>query len=114
MPYKDKAKQKAAQQRYYQESKPLYTKKSQNRRNRFRKIIDDTKSNIPCMDCGIDYPSYVMDFDHRPGTIKLNAVSAIRRFSSEIKLLEEIVKCDLVCANCHRHRTWMRKITPGH
>ena len=28
-------------------------------------------------------------------------------------ILEEIAKCDLVCANCHRMRTWTRGKTRG-
>ena len=33
------------------------------------KLIQKSKAT-PCADCGVLYPSYVMDFDHRPGTKK--------------------------------------------
>ena len=56
-------------------------------------------------DCGQTYPTYVMDFDHRDPTTKLCKVSAAVYLGSEQKLLDEIAKCDLVCANCHRVRT---------
>jgi hypothetical protein len=110
MPYLDKDKQLAAQRRYYQENKEKSREKSRDRRSRYRKIIDETKDSVPCMDCGIAYPSYVMDFDHRPDETKVAGISGkgMMTFSSEAKLLEEIAKCDLVCANCHRHRTWVR------
>lgn len=60
----------------------------------------------PCADCGIQYPHYVMDFDHRDPTKKLFNISggALRRKPSLI--LAEIAKCDIVCANCHRERSW--------
>lgn len=46
-----------------------------------------------------------MDFDHRPGTIKVADVSVLARSSTKERTLDEIAKCDLVCANCHRIRT---------
>jgi len=58
------------------------------------------------MDCGGDFPSCVMDFDHRdPTAKKYNVSQMLYRFSWK-KIQDEIEKCDLVCANCHRIRTW--------
>ena len=67
------------------------------------KLINDFKDK-PCADCGIRYPSYVMDFDHTLGN-KLHNISRMRNHSIE-NLLIEIAKCDVVCANCHRIRTF--------
>lgn len=58
------------------------------------------------MDCGNRFPPECMDFDHRPGEIKLFGISA--SVQGWQKMLDEIVKCDLVCANCHRIRTKAR------
>lgn len=73
--------------------------------------MDDLKS-APCVDCGKVYPPYVMHFDHVPGRgIKLFNIGAWtggRTVSTMESLLEEIAKCDLVCANCHAIRTWER------
>lgn len=64
--------------------------------------------DVPCMDCGQRYPYYVMDLDHVRGKKVMHVGSmASRRFSLE-KLRQEIAKCDPVCANCHRVRTWNR------
>jgi len=61
----------------------------------------------PCADCGNNFPACCMDFDHRPGTVKLfNVGSGIRQ--PRQRILDEIAKCDLVCANCHRLRTYRR------
>ncbi len=59
----------------------------------------------PCIDCGEANP-IVLDFDHRNGSEKIHAVSKMTRgtFSIE-KLQQEIDKCDVRCANCHRKRT---------
>lgn len=57
----------------------------------------------PCTDCGVVYPSYVMDFDHVRGEKKFTL--AYGKNWSLNKVLEELSKCELVCANCHRERT---------
>lgn len=56
------------------------------------------------MDCGELFPSYVMQFDHRPGEKKRRPVSHMVAYSREA-IDEEVTKCDLVCANCHAIRT---------
>lgn len=66
-------------------------------------IIKQAK-DVPCADCGKRYPHYVMDFDHvREG--KLANVSNLAKGNVDT-LLAEIAKCDVVCANCHRERTY--------
>ena len=74
---------------------------------RVRAFVITAKSK-PCADCGIQYPCYVMDFDHVRGT-KLDGISRmVSMVYTEEKLQEEIDKCDVVCANCHRERTHRR------
>jgi len=72
-----------------------------------RLFIDSLKQGQPCIDCGIEYPPYVMDFDHRTGEDKLFNIGNAPGFAkSKTKLLAEVAKCDIVCANCHRERTY--------
>lgn len=70
-----------------------------------KKEKEEAKSG-PCMDCGNQFPPECMDWDHRPGEIKYRNVSQIR---GKEKLMAEISKCDLVCANCHRIRSKRRR-----
>lgn len=63
----------------------------------------------PCLDCGRTYPHYVMDFDHRPGELKTLSVSALMMRGSLDDVMAEVARCDLVCSNCHRERTWRRR-----
>ena len=75
-------------------------------RVRVRERVAKIKESQSCMDCGFYYPACIMEYDHRPGTIKLSTVA--RLVAAEAKwsrILDEIAKCDLVCANCHRYRT---------
>jgi len=73
-------------------------------RKRNIKLINEAKDK-PCMDCGIKYPSYVMDFDHRDRNSKIASISDMKYFSTN-RLIAEIAKCDVVCSNCHRIRTF--------
>lgn len=83
------------------------------RRDEIRKLVCAAKSD-PCMDCGRRYPFYVMDFDHRDPYMKVDCVSVmIRELRSFTKIIQEIEKCDVVCANCHRERTFARLAQAG-
>jgi hypothetical protein len=104
------ARHKATLHRHYEKNKPkILGRLKQHRKRRCEELLARLKAD-PCADCGNLFPPCAMDFDHRPGTIKLFQFggSALVRHSLE-KTLAEIAKCDLVCANCHRVRTWRRR-----
>lgn len=76
---------------------------------RNRAAVQEAKSR-PCTDCGISYPYYVMQFDHLDaGTKEFNVSAGVTRASHE-RLLAEIAKCEVVCANCHAERTHQRAL----
>ena len=77
-------------------------------RKKRRQLYLEAKQE-PCTDCSRRYPAAVMEFDHVPGTDKVFNVSAYVRRSTT-RLVDEMSKCDIVCANCHRIRTvWRRR-----
>ena len=83
----------------------LYRKKI---RDRNREYVRKIKESSPCVDCGKHYHYSQMDFDH----IDLKKVNIARLANSEasIKTIKsEISKCEIVCSNCHRLRTWQRE-----
>jgi hypothetical protein len=73
----------------------------------------------PCADCRRVFPPVCMDFDHRnPRTKYMSIAAMINQVRSKTRILAEIRKCDLVCANCHRLRHarrngWMSHRTDG-
>ena len=71
-----------------------------------REFINTFKSGL-CVDCDTSYPPYIMDFDHVRGE-KLQNVGEMGCYAIE-SIIEEISKCDLVCSNCHRARTYKRQ-----
>jgi predicted Fe-S protein YdhL (DUF1289 family) len=69
--------------------------------------MDALKEGKPCADCGRTYPPYVMEWDHLPGTEKELVLADTRRSAhAKARILAELAKCELVCANCHRERTF--------
>jgi hypothetical protein len=76
---------------------------------RVQKIVR-AKKDDPCTDCGVTYPYYVMQFDHVKGIKKFN-LGDTSRWTSERVVLEELAKCEVVCANCHAERTHKRMIS---
>lgn len=62
---------------------------------------------VPCADCRGTFPPYVMDFDHRDPDRKLFNLTVTKSLLKNREVLfAEIAKCDIVCANCHRIRTY--------
>lgn len=105
---RDLEKQRAAKRRYYERNRDVYREKNRRKREQLRLVVREVKSR-PCADCGGVFPFYVMDFDHREGEEKTAQVAMLVNALSLKRLLKEIAKCDLVCANCHRVRTYERE-----
>ena len=63
----------------------------------------------PCVDCGGRFHPVAMTFDHRPGTTKVNDLANLARLGCTRLFGQELAKCDLVCANCHAIRTYLRR-----
>jgi hypothetical protein len=60
----------------------------------------------PCLDCGESDP-VVLEFDHVEE--KSFDVCQALPYRSWRAILDEIKKCEVVCANCHRRRTGRRR-----
>lgn len=65
--------------------------------------------DAPCFDCWGTFDPVCMDFDHRPGTIKSFGIGSSGFKKTREEVLAEIAKCDIVCANCHRLRSYRER-----
>ena len=65
----------------------------------------DNGHEHPCVDCGETDP-IVLEFDHLRD--KKFSIAKGWRGHEWQKVLDEIAKCEVVCANCHRRRTARR------
>jgi hypothetical protein len=109
MAYKNIDDRKVASKKHYLKNKQRYLDRNKRYREEIRKYVQDIKENTPCADCGKKYPYYVMDFDHLGDKeFDINYLTATGRCG---KLRDEIKKCEVVCANCHRIRTHNRAST---
>jgi hypothetical protein len=95
---------------YYSSPKGREFQNAANRRGeeKRRRFINLLKMDRPCYDCGGMFEPHVMDWDHVTGEKKFT-IGANQRSHKLEDVIDEINKCQLVCANCHRLRTMARK-----
>lgn len=100
--------QKKYKDEHYQKNKEVYAERLVARRDSMKRFVNAIKS-YPCTDCNLSWPPYVMHFDHLDADEKVGNISKMISDRNSYRLLiEEIMKCDVVCANCHAIRTHNR------
>ena len=83
-------------------------KRTREHRVKIRQIITSHLKSHPCVDCGED-DYVVLDFDHVRGEKDFEIGKARAKTVGIERLLKEIAKCDVRCANCHRRKTARRR-----
>lgn len=106
MPYKDPAKQKAYlkkwNRQFYLNNKASEYARIKARRDELRIWLDEYKSKLSCSVCGEDHPA-CLDFHHKDSKTKDFSLGMIRGWGyGKERMLREIGKCMILCANCHR------------
>ena len=99
---------KASNKKYYENNK----RKSHDARNELRKkqrvlckkLVWDYLKDHPCVDCGESDP-VVLEFDHVRGVKAYNICNMRAQGYSLVTLMDEISKCVIRCANCHKRKT---------
>ena len=110
MPLNDPIKQRAASRRHYEKNRDKVIAKakeySRAARVRTRAFIRNYLKTNPCVDCG-ETDAIVLEFDHVRDK-DFNIADAARNGVGIKKLKDEIAKCEVRCANCHRKKTYER------
>ncbi len=106
MPFKSRKTKLAYSRRYYRENREHHVEQAMIRRTRRRKEIKqwiaEFKIGKSCARCPEADPA-CLDFHHRRQANKTVEICYVRRRGwSQKRLMQEIAKCDLLCANCHR------------
>ena len=112
MAYADPADQKAAAQRHYQANRAVVIERAAKaKRETVRQVSEFLRGlkSKPCLECGVSYPWYVMQFDHVRGEKSFN-LGDRRKWTSMARVQAEVIKCEVVCANCHAERTYQRLV----
>lgn len=79
-------------------------KRKKNRRKQTKKLWIREQKCRPCVDCGVEYDWWKMQFDHRIPGEKLFDIAHIH-VRSWTTIRQELAKCDVLCAHCHLDRT---------
>jgi hypothetical protein len=108
VPAKDRDKRRATWNAWYHRTKHL--KKDQVPRKSAVKLarlhaltawLAELKSSLRCRDCGMEHPACLV-FHHTDRATKEIAVAdALRRGYAKKRILAEMAKCVVLCANCH-------------
>jgi hypothetical protein len=93
---------------YYQVNRMRMRRQIIAARNRRRAVLQQFVISYlrshPCVDCG-EADLVVLDFDHVRGVKEMAIADMIARERPLTMLQNEIAKCDVRCANCHRRKT---------
>jgi hypothetical protein len=116
VPYKDPVQRRDYNRRYqklyYEENKTKRRSEVANRRKDIRKWFDDFRRNSECAVCGLngkDCP-WLLDFHHTDPANKENSISyLVNNGYSKKRILSEIEKCEVLCANHHRQHHWEKR-----
>lgn len=95
---------------YFQREKARYFRIAKRRQNEFRIFLAKAKHGQSCADCRHRFPYFLLEFDHVRGRKEFNLARTVLSMS---RVQREINKCELVCINCHRRRTFVRKMKRG-
>jgi len=100
----------AYKQEHYKANKQRYIDRAQVQKRKLylerTTYLIEYFSTHPCVECGEADP-VVLDFDHlRDKAFEIAQALPYRNWQS---ILDEIRKCEVVCANCHRRRTAQRR-----
>ena len=71
--------------------------------------LREQKAQRGCTDCSERDPA-VLDFHHRNPSTKKGDLGGSLRTLGRKRLAEEMDKCDVLCANCHRRRHYKRSV----
>ncbi|MBT6690033.1 hypothetical protein HN903_04310 [archaeon] len=101
MPYKDAEKRKECRRRWYAENKESEKAHIRKRKLEIKKWFLGYKAKLKCMKCGEKHVATI-DFHHNIGD-KENGISKMVADGYSIeRILRELKKCEVLCANCHR------------
>jgi type VI protein secretion system component VasA len=90
---------KEARQRWYQANKERQIQRQNERKRELVQWV--RKQKTKCERCGFDHPAALV-FHHRDPAYKdLSIAAAITSGWGRERIAKEILKCEVVCANCH-------------
>ena len=111
MPYKTTEEARAYNRNYYQRNRAHLLQRQAEKNRKFagkrRQWLVAFKSGLKCVRCGESHPA-TLTFHHKNPSTKSFAIgdSTLALKVSFKRLLAEIDKCEVLCANCHAKEHW--------
>ena len=102
MPYKDRERQAEYQREWYLEHRSEVVARLRDRRKLVRRKVAILKLDTGCAVCGYSRLAAALEYHHITPAKKRFGVSNLMKMGSMGPVLDEIEKCVLLCANCHR------------
>jgi hypothetical protein len=105
MPYKDpkfkQTKQKTYVSTYYEKNKATVIAASAASAKAYKDKWRSFKATLACIKCGQNHPA-TFDFHHIDSSTKEESVNKLIKNRAFKRAMEEVQKCVVLCANCHR------------
>ena len=99
---RDPEKMRAYRRAWYRRNPEKAYERKKQRRQEMISWLREYKGTLACLQCGETHPA-CLDFHHRDRNEKDFRISALGNMGwSKERVLTEIAKCDVLCANCHR------------
>ncbi len=109
MPARDPEKRRATVRAWYARTKHKRTAEESARQTRVKRALikkntawlAEYKVVLSCQRCGENHPA-CLQFHHKDPAVKeIMVTDAIRRGWGRTRILAEVAKCEVLCANCH-------------
>ena len=107
----NKDKVRASRRKYYHTHKVTEQARIYARIQEIKLWLDNYKKTLSCSKCPENHPA-CLDFHHRNPKEKEASISQIatKKGWGMKKIIKEISKCDVLCANCHRKLHYRRGV----
>jgi len=90
--------------KHYKNNSDCYKQRAKEYRIKLKERFSEWLSDKSCIDCGEKDP-IVLDCDHVRDQKKFNISEMLNDARPWELILEELAKCEIRCANCHRRKT---------
>ena len=101
MPFKDLEHRRKYRREWYSKNKESEKAHVQRRKTKIKKWFREYKVKLNCTICSENHPATI-DFHHDKSNKEIGISKMIAEGYSIQKILSEIKKCKVLCANCHR------------
>ena len=106
---RDKQKQAGYQAKHYKANRASAVAKNKERRQGIAKWVAELKIAAGCADCGYKTCSAALSFHHLGDDKKFCIGNAVSNGWGQVRILAEVAKCIVLCANCHLTRHHCQK-----